>query len=432
MGNQPPTPSECRAGPSAVAPTDSQVGEVFDALVGAYQTRLGEIQRKTNVDEELLLLRLRDKLQDHIHFAMQVSATVCQNITECIHQTPLVQIKGDHSGDGENDTPLLGEVVAKVEYLSPGFSVKDRIALSMIEDAESRGVIQPGHTTVIDITSGNTGVGLGVVCAAKGYRCVQVIPEPMSIERRAVMLALGVEVIVTATVDGITGAFKKYVEVVQQYGEKGWSPRQIDNPANLQAHIDHTGPEIWEQCGGKVDAVVAAFGTGGTVSGIATYLQQKNPDFRTICVEPMESSMLNGDSPAPHGIQGIGPPFIPDNAKVDLFDEVIRCQTVDALETARSLASREGILCGISAGANIWAALQVARRPEMRGKRIVTVLPSAAERYLTSPLYEPLMQQARNLPLSPIDDSVVISDISFNTLETFRKAGKIRDGFRVS
>lgn len=442
----PSSSSEFRAvGPSDGAsrqpPSDQQVDEVFATVLDAYQSKLEEIQNKaregsqdgndaskTNwlIDEELLMLRLRAKLQEHTSFAMSASATVCQNVTECIHQTPLVQIKG------VDDTPLQAEVVAKVEYLNPGCSVKDRIALSMIEDAELKGLLVPGHTTVIDITSGNTGIGLGVVCAAKGYKCIQVIPEPMSIERRAVMLALGVEVVVTSGASGIAGAIKKYLELVQQYGNNGWSPRQFDNPANLQAHIHHTGPEIWEQCGGRIDAIVAAYGTGGTVSGITTYLRQKNPNFRAICVEPMESSLLSGDAPAPHGIQGIAPPFVPDNTKVELFDEVLRCPTSEAMATSRALASRQGLLCGISAGANVWAALKVAQRPEMRGKRIVTILPSGAERYLTTPLYEPLMQQARELPLSPIDDSIVISGINFNTLETLQKDGKIRDGFRVS
>lgn len=185
------------------------------------------------------------------------------------------------------------------------FSVKDRIAIGMLEDAESKGAVKPGETVIVDVTSGNTGIAWGMVAAARGYRTIQIIPEPYSIERRALMMAYGVEIVVTKKEDGIGGAIKKYLEVLKAQGDKGWSPRQFDNPANIATHYAHTGPEIWEQCGGKVDAIVAGYGTGGTISGVTTYLRGKNPDFKAYCVEPMEQSLLHGDEPGPHGIQGI-------------------------------------------------------------------------------------------------------------------------------
>lgn len=344
--------------PTGAAPTDTQVKEVYAALVSTYQDKIKDLQR-SGIDEELLFQRLRAKLQETQPSALGV-ARIDSDITGCINQTPIVKIRAANAGEGSG---AAAEVVAKVEFLSPGFSVKDRIALSMVEDAEMKGLIKPGETTVIDITSGNTGVGLGVVCAAKGYKCLQIIPEPFSVERRALMMALGVEVVVTPMAAGIGGALKKYCELLQSYGDNGWSTRQFDNFANIEAHLRHTGPEIWEQCGGKIDAIVAGYGTGGTISGVTSFLRQKNPSFKAICVEPMESSLLNGDNPGPHGIQGLAPPFVPDNVKVELVDEVIRCPTAEALNMARALAQNEGILCGISAGANVWAALQVAKAP---------------------------------------------------------------------
>jgi cysteine synthase A len=344
-------------------------------------------------------------------------------VTECFHETPLVEICP------ASDT--TAQVVAKLEYLSPGGSIKDRIALNMMEDAERRGIIHPGRTTVVDLTSGNTGIGLGVVCASKGYTCIQVMPEPMSVERRALMLAMGVDLIITPKEAGINGALKKYFEVLRSLGEDGWSPRQFDNPANIAAHVAHTGPEIWEQCDGRVDAIVAAYGTGGTVSGVTQFLRDKNPNFLAITVEPMESSNLSGDAPAPHGIQGISPPFLPDNVKTELLDQVVRVSTEQALDTSRGLARTHGILCGISAGANVCAALQVASRPEMAGKRIVTVLPSAAERYLSTPLYADLMEDAKNLKMSSIDDSIEVKGVRMNTRQSLDEAGKIRQGFKV-
>jgi cysteine synthase A len=303
----------------------------------------------------------------------------------------------------------------------------------MMEVAEREGTIAPGVHTIVDITSGNTGIAYGMVAAAKGYDAIQIIPEAYSVERRALMMAMGVKVIVTKKEDGITGAMKAYKEILDELGGRGWAPRQFDNPANLKAHIEHTGPEIWEQCGGKIDCVVAAMGTGGSLSGITRYLRSKNPNFRSIAVEPMESSLLNGDKPGPHGIQGIGPPFLAGNVLVEEIDEVIRCPTEVAMATARDLARTEGIACGISAGANVWAACQVAKRPEMRGKRIVTVLPSAAERYFSTALYESLMEEAKALPLATYRPETSIDGlIMLRSLEDVREAGTVfRPGFKV-
>ena len=315
--------------------------------------------------------------------------------------------------------------------MSPGGSVKDRIALSMIQDAESRHLIQRGKTTIVDLTSGNTGIGLGVVCASLGYKCVLIMPEPFSIERRALMTAMGVDVIVTPASAGFEVGAQEYLQVLKELGPQGWSPRQFDNPANLVAHVEHTGPEIWEQCDGRIDAIVYAYGTGGTVSGTTQFLRSKNSTFVAIAVEPTESSLLNGDTPGPHGIQGISPPFVPENVKTELLDQVIRVGTSQAMETSRMLARTKGILCGISAGANVCAALQVAARPEMVGKRIVTVLPSGAERYLSTALYGDLMDQAKNLEMATIDETVVVEGIGMRNRQSLEAAGLIKPGFQV-
>jgi cysteine synthase A len=303
----------------------------------------------------------------------------------------------------------------------------------MLEVAEQEGKIQPGVHTIVDITSGNTGIAYGMVAAVKGYQVIQVIPEPYSVERRALMMAFGVQVVVTKKEDGIVGAFKVYKEILDKLGDKGFAPRQFDNPANLKAHVEHTGPEIWEQTGGQIDCIVTGMGTGGTISGVTKYLRSKNPNFKAIAVEPMESSLLNGDKPAPHGIQGIAPPFLPTNACVDELDEVIRCPTAEAMATAKALAQQEGIACGISAGANVWSALQVAKRPEMKGKRIVTFLCSSAERYFSTPLYDGLLEEAKTLPLATFDPEADIQGIiDLHTLESHKAAGTVfRPGFHV-
>jgi cysteine synthase A len=246
------------------------------------------------------------------------------------------------------------------------------------------------------------------------------------------IMSLGVEVTVSKKEDSIPGAIKVYQETLDKLGDKGWA--QFDNPANIATqHAEHTGPEIWEQCGGKVDAFVAGMGTGCTLMGVTQYLLSKNPNVLCIAVEPMEQSLLNGDAPAPHGIQGISPPFLPDNVQVDLIDEVIRCPTAIAFQTAKELATREGIACGISAGSNVWAACQLAKRPEMAGKRIVTVLPSAAERYFSTPLYADLVAEAKALPLATFNPETPTDGITRNTLASLKEKGvELRPGFHVS
>ena len=265
---------------------------------------------------------------------------------------------------------------------------------------------------------------------------MQIIPEPYSVERRALMMALGVTVKVSEKTSGFGGALKIHREIMDALGPgKSWMPMQFGNPANIRAHLEATGPEIWEQCGGKIDAIVAGYGTGGTLSGITRFLRSKNPGFRCIAVEAMENSQLNGDKPGPHGIQGISPPFVPENMRVEEVDEVLRCPTAKAMETARALARTEGIAVGISAGANVWGACQVARRPEFRGKRIVTILPSAAERYMSTNLYKDLLDEAKNLPTTAFDPETKIDPgmkANMHSLASHKEAGTVfREGFRV-
>lgn len=407
----------------------------------------------SNNDRDLFMIRLRLALHEELPSAMG-PPRIDESIVGCIGKTKLVRLnkmpsmlrnsnssssysnqEGNDQKDNDNDNDAA-EVVAKVEFTNPGLSVKDRIARKMIEAAERDCKIQPGVHTIVDITSGNTGVGWGVVAAAKGYDVIQIIPEPYSVERRALMMALGVKVLVSKKADGFDGALKIHRETLNQLGPgKSWTPRQFDNPANIQAHFEHTGPEIWEQCGGKIDAIVAGYGTGGTLSGITKFLRSKNPDFRCYAVEPMESSLLNGDKPGPHGIQGIAPSFLPTNVRVEEINEVIRCPTSEAMKTARALAKEEGIAVGISAGANVWGACQVANRPEMKGKRIVTILPSAAERYMSTPLYESIMEEAKNLPLSTFDPETKIDGemaSSMHSLASHKESGTtFQPGFKV-
>ena len=394
-------------------------------------------------ERDLFMMQLRLALHIEFPSAMGPPARIDDNIVEAIGQSNLVRLNkiplllAAKNENGDTITPPTpAEVVAKIEFTNPGGSVKDRIAREMIEDAERNGEIKPGVHTIVDVTSGNTGIGYGVVAASKGYDVIQIIPEPYSVERRALMMALGVKVLVSNKKDGMDGACKIHREVMQKLGpDKSWAPRQFDNPGNIKAHFEHTGPEIWEQCGGKVDAIVAAYGTGGTLSGITSYLRSKNPNFKCIAVEPMEQSLLNGDKPGPHGIQGISPSFLPTNVRVEEIDEVIRCPTSEAMKTARALAKEEGFAVGISAGANAWAASQVANRPEWKGKRIVTIFPSAAERYMSTELYESVRDEATNLPLSTFNPETVIegqSKFEMHSLASHKEAGTVfRPGFKV-
>ena len=305
---------------------------------------------------------------------------IATSLTELIGKTPLLEL-GKFSQQKGIETPI----VAKIEYFNPGGSVKDRIALAMIEDAEKNGTLKPG-ATIIEPTSGNTGVGLALVSAVKGYHLILTMPETMSVERRNLVKAYGAEVVLTPGTEGMKGAIRK-AEELRDNTPGAIILQQFENKANPAKHYATTGPEIWEQTEGKVDIFVAGVGTGGTVSGIGKALKEKNPDVRIIAVEPKTSPVLNGGQSGPHKIQGIGAGFIPATYNGDVVDEVYDVDNDDAIRTGRELAQQEGLLVGISSGAAAYAASQIALRPENKGKRIVVLLPDTGERYLSTVLY---------------------------------------------
>ncbi len=305
---------------------------------------------------------------------------IAKSLTELIGKTPLLEL-GKFSQQKGIETPI----VAKIEYFNPGGSVKDRIALAMIEDAEKSGTLKPG-ATIIEPTSGNTGVGLALVSAVKGYHLILTMPETMSVERRNLVKAYGAEVVLTPGTEGMKGAIRK-AEELRDNTPGAIILQQFENKANPAKHYATTGPEIWEQTEGKVDIFVAGVGTGGTVSGIGKALKEKNPDVRIIAVEPKTSPVLNGGQSGPHKIQGIGAGFIPATYNADVVDEVYDVDNDDAIRTGRELAQQEGLLVGISSGAAAYAASQIALRPENKGKRIVVLLPDTGERYLSTVLY---------------------------------------------
>lgn len=305
---------------------------------------------------------------------------IAKSLTELIGKTPLLEL-GKFSQQKGIETPI----VAKIEYFNPGGSVKDRIALAMIEDAEKNGTLKPG-ATIIEPTSGNTGVGLALVSAVKGYHLILTMPETMSVERRNLVKAYGAEVVLTPGTEGMKGAIRK-AEELRDNTPGAIILQQFENKANPAKHYATTGPEIWEQTEGKVDIFVAGVGTGGTVSGIGKALKEKNPDVRIIAVEPKTSPVLNGGQSGPHKIQGIGAGFIPATYNADVVDEVYDVDNDDAIRTGRELAQQEGLLVGISSGAAAYAASQIALRPDNKGKRIVVLLPDTGERYLSTVLY---------------------------------------------
>lgn len=305
---------------------------------------------------------------------------IAKSLTELIGKTPLLEL-GKFSQQKGIETPI----VAKIEYFNPGGSVKDRIALAMIEDAEKSGALKPG-ATIIEPTSGNTGVGLALVSAVKGYHLILTMPETMSVERRNLLKAYGAEVVLTPGTEGMKGAIRK-AEELRDNTPGAIILQQFENKANPAKHYATTGPEIWEQTEGNVDIFVAGVGTGGTVSGIGKALKEKNPDVRIIAVEPKTSPVLNGGQSGPHKIQGIGAGFIPATYNGDVVDEVYDVDNDDAIRTGRELAQQEGLLVGISSGAAAYAASQIALRPENKGKRIVVLLPDTGERYLSTVLY---------------------------------------------
>jgi cysteine synthase A len=302
------------------------------------------------------------------------------NIAEHVGRTPMVQLTR-MAGDGR------AEVFAKLEAFNPGGSVKDRIGISMIEAAEREGRIEPGRTTIVEATSGNTGIALAFVCAAKGYDLILTLPQGMSREREALLRLYGARVEVTESLGGMTEAVQAARALATR--DDVFLPDQFSNPANPEAHRRSTGPEIWEALDGRVDILVAGVGTGGTITGTGEVLKARNPNCRVIAVEPKSSPVLSGGDPGPHKIQGIGAGFVPEVLNREILDEVIAVDDEDAIETARTLSRREGVLAGISAGAAVWAALQVAQRPESRGARIVTVICDSGERYVSTPFFAP-------------------------------------------
>lgn len=305
---------------------------------------------------------------------------IYENVTELIGKTPLL-----HANNFEKKRGIEANIFAKLEYFNPAGSVKDRVALAMINDAEQRGILKEG-SVIIEPTSGNTGIGLAAVAASKGYRIILTMPETMSVERRNLLKAYGAELVLTDGAKGMKGAIAKAEELAQQI-EGGFIPSQFTNNANPTAHFNTTGPEIWEDTDGKVDIFVAGVGTGGTVSGVGKYLKSKNPNVKVVAVEPAGSPVLSKGVAGPHKIQGIGAGFVPETLDTKIYDEVIAVENEDAFATGRTLARKEGLLVGISSGAAVFAASQLAKRPENKGKNIVVLLPDTGDRYLSTPMF---------------------------------------------
>lgn len=308
-------------------------------------------------------------------------AKIYKNIEELIGKTPLLELT--HLEEIHN---LDARVLAKVEFLNPGGSAKDRVAKKMVEDAEAKGILKAG-ATIIEPTSGNTGIGLAVMAAARGYRAIIVMPDSMSMERRLLMSAFGAELVLTEGAKGMAGAIAKAEELAKEI-PGAFIPGQFDNPANPQAHYESTGPEIYEDTDGKVDIFVAGIGTGGTITGVGRYLREKNPDVQIIGVEPASSPLLTEGRAGSHGLQGIGANFVPFILDTKLYNEIIPVKEEEAYAAGRAVAQKEGLLVGISSGAAIHAALEVAKRPENKGKNIVVLLPDTGDRYLSTPMFQ--------------------------------------------
>ncbi len=319
---------------------------------------------------------------------------LANNIIDTIGNTPLVKLN-------RIAADVDAEIYLKCEFFNPLASVKDRIGKAMIEAGERDGKLKP-DSIVIEPTSGNTGIALAFICAARGYRLVLTMPESMSLERRVIFRMLGAELVLTPAAKGMPGAIKKAGQLMEEYGDKAFMPQQFENPANPEVHRQTTAEEIWRDLEGKVDVLVSGVGTGGTITGVSEVIKSRRELF-TVAVEPTDSPVISGGKPGPHKIQGIGAGFIPKNCRTEVIDDVQQVTNENAMETARKLAITDGIFGGISTGANVWSAMEVAKRPEMAGKKIVTIGCSFGERYLSTLLAEKARQETSDLPVSPVD-----------------------------